>query len=204
MPVLVEAFSVLVRVESIQTKVGGGWDAFRRLIPNQTFCTDDELARVGFMVEEDAARFVDSLLEVGLEYLEGGTSDDLLAADQFRGAWAPCTWAEFARINLNPGGEPQMAAFARLIGGTAQQFATPQGWQFERSLSQTGETGNEGLRYLGHRDGNDVYFDPKLGDEVYVGRTTHPSPDAPNKACVGVPLVAPAKARPTAKRRRKA
>jgi len=58
MAVLVEAISVIVRVDSINKKFPGGWIGFKDHVPNQTLCADNELARVGFMTSEDVKNFV--------------------------------------------------------------------------------------------------------------------------------------------------
>ena len=49
MAVLVEGISVLVRKDSVRNKMTGGDARFRLLIPNSTFCEDDQLMRVGFL-----------------------------------------------------------------------------------------------------------------------------------------------------------
>ena len=53
MAVLVEAISVIVRAAAIHQKYPGGWEAFKRIIPNQTLCADNELVRIGFMTPDD-------------------------------------------------------------------------------------------------------------------------------------------------------
>ena len=57
MAVLVEAISVIVRVDSINEKFPGGWIGFKDHVPNQTLCADNELARVGFIkaLDDDCA-----------------------------------------------------------------------------------------------------------------------------------------------------
>ena len=69
MAVLVEGISVLVRKDAIQDKMTGGDARFRLLIPNATFCEDDQLARVGFLNPTDVGTFIDELQDVGLTFL---------------------------------------------------------------------------------------------------------------------------------------
>ena len=66
MAVLVEGISVLVRKDSIQNKMTGGEARFRLLIPNSTFCEDEQLARVGFLDPADVGAFIDELENVEL------------------------------------------------------------------------------------------------------------------------------------------
>ena len=62
MAVLVEALSVIVRRDAIVRKYRGGWQEFLQHVPNNTFCTDDELARVGFMHPKDVEAYVTHLV----------------------------------------------------------------------------------------------------------------------------------------------
>jgi len=47
MAVLVEAISAIIRVRTIEEIYPGQWPAFVKAVPNQTLCSDNELARVG-------------------------------------------------------------------------------------------------------------------------------------------------------------
>jgi hypothetical protein len=90
MPVLVEAISVIIRIQSIRDKYPGGWEDFVRKVPNRTLCNDDELARVGFMSPNDCESFVQSLNSAGLVYLKDDTCQDIAVADQQRGCYHEC------------------------------------------------------------------------------------------------------------------
>jgi hypothetical protein len=61
MSVLAEAISVVIRVDAIEHRFPGGLEGLRRTVPNQTFCCDGELARVGFMDPADAEAYVAGL-----------------------------------------------------------------------------------------------------------------------------------------------
>ena len=50
MPVLTEGTSVVIRADRLIEKFPGGWDEFKKGVPNKTLCADNELVRVGFMV----------------------------------------------------------------------------------------------------------------------------------------------------------
>jgi hypothetical protein len=132
MSVLVEAISVIVRVDAIHEKFPGGWIGFKDLIPNQTLCSDNELARVGFMTPEDAKNFVNWLESAGLIYHDGGKAKDLVVVDQLRGPMVSCDWVEFGHV----GGNERVAA-CRLTGSMQAVLMRPEGWSFEGSLSQT-------------------------------------------------------------------
>ena len=73
MAVLVEGFSVIVRRDSIESKYAGGWKAFLTDVPNATLCSDDELARVGFMDRNAVEAYVGHLERMGLLLMSGET-----------------------------------------------------------------------------------------------------------------------------------
>jgi hypothetical protein len=50
--VLIEAICVVVRRDSIDRSFNGGWAGFCSCVPNATLCTDEKLARIGFMDPE--------------------------------------------------------------------------------------------------------------------------------------------------------
>jgi hypothetical protein len=175
MAVLVEAISVIIPVTAIHQKYPGGWEAFKRIIPNQTMCADNELVRVGFMTPDDVEAFVSRLQKAGLEFLKDGEAIDIAVADQMRGLTSKCRWAEFGRINLG-GRQNQEVGACRLVGSKLMQVVTPPDWKFEGSLSQTfafvpTEHAQKGMKFLRHENGLDVYLNPITGKEMYVGRT---------------------------------
>jgi hypothetical protein len=77
MAVLVEAISVVIRADSLLTAFEQDWEAFKAEVPNDTLCADGELARVGFMVPDDAQAFVEQLATFGLVFQDGGKARDL-------------------------------------------------------------------------------------------------------------------------------
>jgi hypothetical protein len=103
MAVLVEGISVIVRKEAIKRKIKGGWNAFKKTIPNRTFCADEEIARVGFMSPSDTRMYVETLEGLGLRFLADGEAVDIAVVDQLAGPTTKCGWLEFARLPF--GGE---------------------------------------------------------------------------------------------------
>ena len=65
MAIALEAFTVVLRAEGLARL--GGVEAFQALVPNSTFCYDDELARCAFMDRGDAVEFIQALHIRGLE-----------------------------------------------------------------------------------------------------------------------------------------
>jgi hypothetical protein len=54
MAILVEGFSVIVRKEALERNFPSGLDAYQRQRPNETYCYNDKLCRVGFMTQDEA------------------------------------------------------------------------------------------------------------------------------------------------------
>ena len=135
MAVLVEGISVLIRRDSIQNKLSGGDARFSLLIPNSTFCEDDQLARVGFLNPTDVESFVDELESAGLTFMEDGKPVDIAICDQQRGLLAECDWLEFARLSMEDGkvGAAWIFEGKRIVAGIhmpskSMQLATPPQW----------------------------------------------------------------------------
>jgi hypothetical protein len=186
MAVLIEAISVVVRRERIDKLFPGGWDGFVSAVPNRTLCADDEIVRVGFMTPQDTLAFIDRLIRGGLKFLDGGRAIDLAVIDQQGGATGECAWLEFGKLPFgDSGGEisvcwffdgPRIAAGLHMHG-TSLKVATPPGWEYEGSISQTAgfvPTGDKekNLRFLRVEDGADVFLDLATGKAIVVGRSS--------------------------------
>lgn len=175
MAVLIEANSVVIRVDSILSKFKGGIEAFESIIPNQTACSDNELYRIGFMMPEGADKFTAQLVDNGLEYLRDGEAVDFVQVAQLRGFISKCAWAEFGHINYR-GDEKQRIAASRMIN-SQESLYTPNGWKFEGSLSHTygfipeEQSMEKSLKFLRQDGGVKVYLNLLTGKEVYIGVT---------------------------------
>lgn len=175
MAILAEGISVVVKVSAIQEKVAGAWERFVTLVPNDTLCSDNEIARVGFMDPDDVKQFIDKLEENGLSFQNNNQAQDIVVVDQMRGPTIKCDWLEFGHINLDNDPKMRIAA-CRLAGSTENQIFMPDDWAYEQSLSASygfapTEHADKSLKYLRHENGKDVYLNTLTGKEVYVGRT---------------------------------
>ena len=100
MAVLVEAISVVIRVDSLLKIFPGGREEFKRIVPNQTLCADNEIVRVGFMVPDDVESFVKTMEKNGLTFIRDNESVDIAVVDQMRGPTMECNWLEFLHVDL--------------------------------------------------------------------------------------------------------
>lgn len=127
------------------------------------------------MQPDDVEAFVNSLATHGIRYLEDRAAVDLVVVDQQRGPMVPCEWLQFGRVTIGDGAGDTVAG-CRFAGDTTNVLATPSDWVFEGSLSQRfgfAPTGNQqGLGFLRHEDGVDVYLSEPTGEEVFVARTS--------------------------------
>lgn len=182
MAVLVEAISVIIKTDAL-SRGFGSLERFKLSVPNETYCTDSELARVGFMHPDDVRDFVSRLEARGLQYLVDGHSSDLVVVDQQVGFLAPCEWAVFGRVSWQ--GDPSSRIGACILrDSSSTQVVVPDNWAFENSLSQSfGFTpaGNEDwLKLIETQAGLEVYQSPLSEKPMYVARTN--SSERPGQA----------------------
>lgn len=175
MAVLAEAISVIIRLDRLLETYPGGWEQFKRMVPNQTLVVDNELVRVGFMVPGDVEAFISQLERNGLVYLREGEAIDIAVADQQQGFVAPCSWAEFGQTNLD--GDPsQRVGACRLIGSRHSTLMTPEGWVYEESLSGTfgfvPTDQRDSIDVVDGENGLEVLRTPLSDKPMYVGRTS--------------------------------
>jgi hypothetical protein len=134
MAVLAEAISVIVRAEPLLQAFDEDFDAFKALVPNETLCADGELVRVGFMAPADAEAFIAKLAPEGLRHLVDDVPQDVTVVDQIRGPMIPTPWLEYGHVGWS--GDPKKkVACCRLLGSQVSQLVTPDGWDYEQSLT---------------------------------------------------------------------
>jgi len=176
MSVLIEAISVVIRLEVIERLYPGGLEGLKECPPNSTLCNDDQLARVGFMAPFDVGNYIGRLEKMGFQFLLDGSARDLAVVDQRQGLTTPCDWLEVIYFDIDDDLNQRVVA-AHLAGEDPDPMAAPTGWTLEQSIS-LGEgyvPNNEfskRLKFLRREHSLCVYFDNKTGKEVYIGRTS--------------------------------
>jgi hypothetical protein len=142
MAVLCEAISVVTRTRSVQEKFVGGFRGFLDSIPNNTYCSDGELERVGFLNPEEAREFVAVLENSGLTFHANNECVDICVVDMLRGPTLKCSWIEFTKMAFGEGKVSVAWLFEgkRLpidgvhMRGLSVDLHTPPGWEYDESL----------------------------------------------------------------------
>lgn len=194
MAVLVEAISVIVRKDSIDNYYTGGWTGFKRAVPNQSMCTDEEVVRVGFMKSDDAVAFVEGLEQQGLVFLENDNAVDIVICYQGTGPTTDCDWIEFGELPISAEVcvsaawlfEGPWVAAGRHLKQKTFALATPVDWEPASSESErmhylSPEDMAKDLEFLREENGVEVYWNKQINKEVYIGITTDSGPVAPPK-----------------------
>ena len=97
MAVPVEGFSVLIRNETLESRHPGGVSGYVEACPNQTFCTDGLVCRVGFMNALDLGNFLAELESLGLSTMADDPDRDVAVVCQEDGLDDPCDWLQLGR-----------------------------------------------------------------------------------------------------------
>lgn len=154
MSVLIEATTVVIRVDTIDRKLGG-LAAFAQSAPNRTFRSDGCLAAIGFMNPDDVEVFILGLEKEGLAYVRDGASVDIAVVDQFQGLNFPCTW-------LSLGADAEGVKFATLAGEKDGKIEAYPGWRpdsamIRMSAADMGIDPETGLEYILDKRGRKLY-----------------------------------------------
>ena len=164
MSILVEAITVVFMNATADRHIQGGVDAVKTIAPNSTFRTDGLISAISFMDPESTGHFVDTLLNIGMEFVEDGVAQDIVVLDQHRGPTAQCDWIGF---NQNADGN----SIAWLVGHLQGDMAVYDNWIPNNDLmfrdGQVGET----MKFLREEDGLDVYLDLETGQECFRPQT---------------------------------
>jgi hypothetical protein len=182
MPVLAEAISVIVRHDAIERAFAGGWQTFLDRFSRPSLCSDGEVVRLGFMDTKSVEVCVRELESHGLVFMRQGKCIDIVVVDQQKGPTEPCDWIEFAHLPFGDAGAKVGACWlfeGRRMGAgihlreTSMDFAVPDNWQYEGSLSQKftfvpTEELDRRLRFLRSENGVDVFLDTLTGKETFM------------------------------------
>ena len=164
MSVLVEAITVVFTNATADRHIQGGVDAVKINAPNSTFRTDGLISAISFMNPESTGHFVDTLLTIGMEFVEDGVAQDIVVLDQHRGPTAQCDWIGF---NQNAGGN----SIAWLVGHPQGDIAVYDNWTLNNELMFRDDQVGETMKFLSEEDGLDGYLNLETGQECFRPQT---------------------------------
>ncbi len=175
MAVLIEAFSVVTSIESIENKYSGGLVAFQKSCPEGTFCIDSSIvSRIGFATLNDADNFAFSLVDSGFSYIVNEVFDEIAVLDQFYGLVIPCWWLEFGSQEIFNG--KQKISICQVKGSTSMGTSVPISWCYSnaegrRCMSIDKTTMRKRFIFLRHEGVFDYYLDILTNKKCYFENT---------------------------------
>jgi hypothetical protein len=162
--VLCEGLSVIVTRTCLEVSYPGGVDGYERDCPNDTYCADEHLTRIGFMHPNDVGAFLNQLASLtGLTLEERGRWLNAAVVDQFTGPTGACDWLDFSRE----------AGITRawLSHQAPGQLACPLGWRGPNPMRLHTFAEAEGMVFGTEDLGVQSTIYPETGEVAYTGRT---------------------------------
>lgn len=139
MSVVVEAFTLISRRETIDRTYPGGTPGFRLDFP-ESFAADEHLVRMGSTDPRDVRVTIDRLQELGVRYASRYEYLEMAVAIHGVGPSAGCSWLRFERRDDY--------SVCWLEGEGEGTLATPPGWTPERSRGWDEWTRGDPSRFI--------------------------------------------------------
>jgi hypothetical protein len=169
MAVSAMACSVIVRNHSVEARFPGGMASFRGSCPNESFCTDGTISRIGFINTDDARIFIGRLVEAGLAPSIPQSASEIALVVQGHGFSSQCDWLQLGLFEGHP--------CAWLAGSDRGSLFIPQ-HELNADLGEAIPTDEYYASYerIDLRAGGrvEVYRHRKTGKILYVGRPFNP------------------------------
>ncbi len=164
MGVLIEAVNVVIRNETVESRLAGGMQEYKRRCPNRTFCMDSHVCRVGFMTTADAAFYIENLVSLGFRPPTPEGSPEVALISQDKGFDYPCGWLELGRVPL---GDGRSVEVAWLRGTGFSELMAPPQW----TPGKIHPVRPEELEFLESKGSVNIFRNKATGELAYVGRT---------------------------------
>lgn len=147
MALLLEAFSVYVKLESVDSKFLGGRQAFAETVKNDMFVYDYYIFSCGFLTYYDAMEYYNELLAYGL------TTDDIAIASQIEEILTDSPWLKYSKMGFDTGKQMANISICHHIDeGEVKRFSTPSVWVYEGSISENCTALKSDAKHLIKRD----------------------------------------------------
>jgi hypothetical protein len=165
MGVLIEAENVLIRNATVEQRLPGGMQEYERRCPNDTFCMDGQICRVGFMVIADAVSYIHHLESLGFARPTSEGSPEVALINEVTGFVLPCDWLELNWIDLG-GDAPTAVAWLR--GTALSQLVAPPDWKPGKMIQIAAKELSE-HEFLGTEESVDSFRDTVAGRTAVCG-----------------------------------
>ena len=177
MTVLIEAFSVIVRLDALEKLGPELSERFYKSIPNSTYYADKWLGRVGFMVSDEAIAY-STFLQSTFGLVSANQSGEVAGSDYMvipQGELAPfqVSWLKKFAIDCS-GVKVEVAAFVDEDGQVCLEenpndFIAYEGWSIDKAIRITGNS--RYIKTLRNKDGGviDIYISAS-GEKLNTGR----------------------------------
>ncbi|MFZ9202297.1 MAG: hypothetical protein ACO23N_07720 [Opitutales bacterium] len=178
MPINIEAIYVAVPTARVKARLPEGAPSFRSYVPNKTYISDGEIEGCGFMVRDDALRFVTRLVDQGFTTCLDHPDGEIVVADMINGLYAPSNWAVFEKV---PAADHPGFTYSniRLKDGKVSAIAFMDAWTPESSINFDYQRGVvprfKDLELIGHENSHDLFRHKVTGKIFRVGRTSPPT-----------------------------
>lgn len=164
MAIPIEGFSVVAQLDRIRPLLDDGSVS----PPNSTALADAHLWKCSFMARNDAAKFLATLGQRGLNVSQGPDPEAVLASEFDRSVEPYCEWLRLAAR--------EKAVIGWKEGTNPETVTAPAGWdpKVGSGLIFRDPASMHFLEFLRLEDNVEVFLNKKTGEEVYIGRTSTP------------------------------
>lgn len=164
MTVTIEGYSVVAKKELIADLLEQG----KVNPPNGKHIADDHLWRCCFMAESDAFNFIRELEKADLNTTLGPDPDAVVVSEFSQDVEPYCEWLQMTTW--------EKAVLGWKVGSDPKKLIVHEGFdpKIGSGLTFHNNADTDDLEFLRLEGNVEVYFDKKLGQEVYIGRTTTP------------------------------
>ncbi|MCK5788961.1 MAG: hypothetical protein KAH32_08175, partial [Chlamydiia bacterium] len=192
MAVLAEAFSVIIKKDSLKRNKRHYKQFKRNIADKKTVCDDGVIVRVGFMLYDDAINYL-KYLRHGLElssHTSNNKAGDFVLVDMLNGTMVECDWLKFLRDKLfveqsefqNSNEDFSIVwhkdnysgnSCSQAEGFSAEGICFPKLWTPDNAIYSIDKSNNtDNLEVLKEENGVTTLKNTLTGEITYVGRTS--------------------------------
>ena len=166
MSVFCEFISVIIRRDSIDKYFQGGWLRFVIDAQRGPMCCDGEIVNVGFMNPNDVQKYLDYLVNKGLQYEQSSNDpsliriiDDIIVLDRINGYHEKANWLEYGNRKFD--GEEYFCCWMKrsAVDTLAFPFIFREGNFIRKMSSSIKPSEFKRFKFVRTENDLDIYFD---------------------------------------------